>query len=76
MRVGQVFTKIGSFIKNRQTFILLKCNCAKFANFKDFKTCLGGPFFCGHSVSVELYCIQTDLNFGITSTGTQCRPNM
>jgi len=34
--VGQIFTKIGNFIENRQTFMLLKCNCAKLANFKDF----------------------------------------
>jgi len=27
--VGQIFTKIGNFIENRQIFMLLKCNCAK-----------------------------------------------
>ena len=45
MTVGQIFTKIGSFIRNRQMFMLLNCNCAKLANFEDFKTCLGGRFF-------------------------------
>jgi len=25
--------------------MLLSCNCAKLANFKDFKTCLRGAFF-------------------------------
>jgi len=49
MTVGQIFTKIGSFIENRQMFMLLNCNCAKLANSKDFKTCLGA-FFRGHSV--------------------------
>jgi len=52
MTVGQIFTKIGNFIENRQIFMLLNCNCAKLTNFEDFKTCLGGPFFCGHSVEV------------------------
>jgi len=36
MTVGQIFTKIGSFIENRQIFMLLNCNCAKLANFEDF----------------------------------------
>jgi len=45
MTVGQIFTKIGSFSENRQIFMLLNCNYAKLANFRDFKTCLGGPFF-------------------------------
>ena len=44
MTVGQIFTKIGNFIENRQIFMLLNCNCAKLANFEDFKTCLGGRF--------------------------------
>ena len=45
MTVGQIFTKIGNFSnKNRQIFMLLNCNCAKFANFEDFKTCLGVVF--------------------------------
>jgi len=35
MTVGQIFTKTGSFIENRQIFMLLNCNCAKLANFKD-----------------------------------------
>jgi len=43
MTVGQILTKIG-------IFMLLNCNCAKLANFKNFKACLGGPFFRGHSV--------------------------
>jgi len=36
MTVGQIFTKIGNFIENRYTFMLLNCNCAKFANSEDF----------------------------------------
>jgi len=38
MTVGQIFTKIGIgiIIENRQIFMLLNCNCAKLANFKDF----------------------------------------
>jgi len=50
MTVKQIFTKIDSFIENRQTFMQLNCNCAKLANFEDFKTCLGVPIFRGHSV--------------------------
>jgi len=50
MTVGQIFTKIGIFIENRQIFMLLNCDCAKLANFENFKVCLGGPFFRGHSV--------------------------
>jgi len=57
MTVGQIFIKIGNFIENRQIFILLNCNCAKLANFKDFKTCLGSRFFRGHSV----YCLPNEL---------------
>ena len=34
MTVGQIFTKIGNFIENRQIFMLLNCNCTKLANFK------------------------------------------
>jgi len=46
MTIGLIFTKIGSFIQNRQTFtfMLLNCNCVKLANFEDFQTCLGGRF--------------------------------
>jgi len=36
MTVGQIFTKIGHFIENRQIFMLLNCNCAKLANFEKF----------------------------------------
>jgi len=52
MTVGQIFTEIGTFIENRQIFMLLNCNCAKLANFEDFKTCLGAgrSVFRGHSV--------------------------
>jgi len=51
MTVGQIFTKIGNFIENRQIFMLLNCNCAKLANFEDFKALLGEvSFFRGHSV--------------------------
>jgi len=50
MTVGQIFTKIGNFIENRQTFMLLNCNCAKLANFEDFLNMLKGAFFRGHSV--------------------------
>jgi len=44
MTVGHIFTKIGIFIENTQTFMLLNCNCAKLANFEDFKLCLGAVF--------------------------------
>jgi len=44
MTVGQIFTKIRNFIENVQLFMLLNCNCAKLANFEDFKTFLGGRF--------------------------------
>jgi len=33
---GEIFTKIGSFIENRQIFMLLSCNYAKPVNFEDF----------------------------------------
>jgi len=38
MTVGQIFTKIGNFIENRQIFILilLNCKCVKRANFEHF----------------------------------------
>jgi len=36
MTVGQIFTKIGIFIENKQIFMLLNCRCAKLANFEDF----------------------------------------
>ena len=36
MTAGLIFTKIGNFIENRQTFMLLNCNCVKLANFEDF----------------------------------------
>jgi len=49
------FTKIDNFIENRQIFMLLNCNCAKLPNFEFFKTCLGRPFFHGHSVVVVYY---------------------
>jgi len=52
MMVGFIFTKLGSFIENRQTFMLLNCNCVKLANFEDFQTCPKGPFVCGHSVHI------------------------
>jgi len=35
MTVEQIITKIGTFIENRQTFMLLNSNCAS-ANFEDF----------------------------------------
>ena len=50
MTVGQIFTEFGIFIENRQIFMLLNCNFAKLANFENFKACLGGLFFHGHSV--------------------------
>jgi len=37
MTVGQIFTKIGNFIENRQILMPLNCYCAKLANFEDFK---------------------------------------
>jgi len=45
MTVGQIFTKIGTFIENRHIFMLLNWNSAKLANFENFKACLGGRFF-------------------------------
>jgi len=45
MTVRQIFAKIGSFIENRQIFMLLDCNCAKLANYEKILTCLGGVFF-------------------------------
>ena len=36
MTVGLIFTKIGSFIENRQIFMTLNCNCTMPANFEDF----------------------------------------
>ena len=67
MTVEPIFTKIGNFIENnRQIFMLLNCNCAKIANFEDFKTCLGWAVFSwtqctsGFSFSpsglIELWC--------------------
>ena len=32
--------------------MLLNRNCAKLANFENFKACLRGPFFRGHSVYI------------------------
>jgi len=45
MTVGRIFTKIGTFTENRQTFMLLNCNCSKLANFEIFKACMGGRVF-------------------------------
>ena len=36
MTVGQIFTKFGNFIENRQIFMQLNCNCTKLPNFEDF----------------------------------------
>ena len=36
MTVGQIFTKIGNLIENRQIFTVLNRNCAKPPNFEDF----------------------------------------
>jgi len=36
MMVRQIFTKIGSFIENRHTFMLSNCNCTKLANSEVF----------------------------------------
>ena len=55
MTVVQIFTKIGNFIENKHTFMLLDCNCAKLTNSEDFKTCLGEPVVRGHSV--YQYCM-------------------
>jgi len=35
MTVGQIFTKIGSFIENKQVFMQLISNCAKLPKFED-----------------------------------------
>jgi len=61
MTVGQIFTNIGTFIENRQIFMLLNWNCAKLANFENFKSCLGGPFFRGHSVE-QLILYSTEVH--------------
>ena len=45
MTVGQIFTKIGTFIENRQIFMLLNCNCAKLANFEKFLRMHRGAVF-------------------------------
>ena len=36
MTIGQIFSKIGNFIENRQIFTQLNCNCANVPNFEDF----------------------------------------
>jgi len=36
MTVGQIFTKFGNFIDNRQIFTQLNCNYTKLHNFEDF----------------------------------------
>jgi len=43
MTVGQIATKIVKFVENEQVFMPLNCNCAKLANFEDFKAWLGRP---------------------------------
>jgi len=53
MTAGLIFTKIGNFIENRQTFMLLNCNCVKLANFGDFQTCSGVAFFVDTVYTVE-----------------------
>ena len=67
MTVGQIFTKISNFIENRQIFMLLNCNCAKLANFEDFKTCRG-PFFV-HTVYKVIVQWPGTGNFDSTPTG-------
>jgi len=80
MTVEPIFTKIGNFIENnRQIFMLLNCNCAKIANFEDFKTCLGWAVFSwtqctsGFSFSpsglIELWCALSVIVHG----GLYCR---
>ena len=57
--VQQVFTKIGNYIENRLTFVLLNSNCPKLANFEDFKTCLGGRFLwtrCRYGMKKLRHC--------------------
>jgi len=70
--VGQIFfTKIDNFIENRQIFMLLNCNCAKLGSIEDFKTCLGGRFFRGHSVQwglIHIYGFQWLLLYPYDST--------
>jgi len=41
MTAVPIFTKIGTFIENRQIFMLLNCNCAKLANFENFEHAWG-----------------------------------
>ena len=54
MSIGQIFTKIGNYIENRQIFMLLNCNCAKLANFEDLLSCLGGRFSCTQCIFTAL----------------------
>jgi len=44
MAIGQIFTKIGNFIDNREIFMLLNGSCAKLANLEDFTHAWGGVF--------------------------------
>jgi len=58
MTVGQVFTKIGTSIENRQIFMLLNWNCAKLANFENFKACLGGAI-CSWTQCTSLLIVES-----------------
>jgi len=48
MTVGQIFTKIGNFIENRQIFMLFIIEQSLLI-LKIFKHTCRGPFFRGHS---------------------------
>jgi len=58
MTVGQIFTKIGSFIENRHKLMLLHCNCTKLANFEDFfKRAWEGGVFSWTQCKMSVYTV-------------------
>jgi len=57
MTGGQIFTKIGNLIENRQIFMLLNCNCAKLANFEDFLNMLRGAVFSWTRCIMTRLCV-------------------
>jgi len=46
--------------------MLLNGNCAKLANFENFKACLGGPFFRGHQLHHYLWTFMCKASFNGT----------
>ena len=83
MMVGQIFTKIGNFIENRQLFMLLNFNCAKLANFEDFWTCLGPFFFVDtvyiywtNSLILHLTCEWRDVGSAMPANNVEEPPSV